>query len=460
MPPSRRTASKAAAAAAAKHAKDIKAFDAQQAAADRQKQQEIEFLSQQTKLHEDHAKQRASQKMRLERELRENMGISPEQIEKIVAQVLANRIATHLYQPLAPQASNIQPTTPSQTPAAPVPIMPATALLQASGAKIQNLFSLAPSQVLTSQPKDFVHWSNEKQEKAARENRAQHPEAFASGPTFHNVYRSCAGQESVMRKRPEFLKALFEHKNAELYHWNPKCYSQYVAKNQNSLYQTNSSSAIASSSPPAASSSSPPAALSSSPLRQFGSASSPPSSPRESPVSEFMQYYNDRCKKMRRPLTAPPRPVVTEAGPSTPTTNTKAQGKGKVATTYIKQEPVTPSGGVVKRGRGRPRKTDKKQLTMDDYKFIGSSSALTRTAQATRAGRIARKAILAARAACKAAQAAHAAAGLAEWGNVGDVFGNSNLDDDMNDHDSEPYNYEEDRLEIIEAEVEEMDLTV
>ncbi|KAI2480779.1 hypothetical protein Ptr902_07804 [Pyrenophora tritici-repentis] len=72
MPPSRRTASKAAAAAAAKHAKDIKAFDAQQAAADRQKQQEIEFLSQQTKLHEDHAKQRASQKMRLERELRES----------------------------------------------------------------------------------------------------------------------------------------------------------------------------------------------------------------------------------------------------------------------------------------------------------------------------------------------------------------------------------------------------
>ncbi|KAI0604540.1 hypothetical protein TUN205_11212, partial [Pyrenophora tritici-repentis] len=48
------------------------ADNAQQAAADRQKQQEIEFLSQQTKLHEDHAKQRASQKMRLERELRES----------------------------------------------------------------------------------------------------------------------------------------------------------------------------------------------------------------------------------------------------------------------------------------------------------------------------------------------------------------------------------------------------
>ncbi|EFQ95799.1 hypothetical protein CFE70_004734 [Pyrenophora teres f. teres 0-1] len=486
MPPSNGNAL----SAAVKNHQDKAAFNAQQAVADKQKQKEIEILAQQSKLYTDRAKDVVSQKLRLERELKESQqqrqqvaskppqtpsaqapAMTQEEINQCIAQIVL------LHQHSASEAPSMQ-TTPSQAPAARVSTMPAAARLQASGAKVRNSYSLTPSQLFTSRKlKGYAHWTNDRSEKAARENQALYPEVFTAGPTFLGEYRfdfgawngayisrvpedylrSCAGNNGVMRKRPELLKALFERNNAKLLNRNEMCSLEDATENQNTLQQMSSSSAIASSSPPAV--------FSSSPLPQFGSASSPPSSPSKAHMPEWLINFNARAAKMDRPMTAPVRPALTEAGPSTPAANTrakskgkakaKAKGKGKTAT-YIKIEPLDTPSGVVKRRPGRPRKTvvptqeatgpqAKKQLTLDDYKVAAHASHATPASNAPYAVRAAYAAGL--------AHAACASADWAKWGKDDYIQKNNNYDD-------EAYEYEEDGLEIIESEIDEMDLTV
>ncbi|KAK1913743.1 hypothetical protein P3342_006986 [Pyrenophora teres f. teres] len=327
MPPSNGNAL----SAAVKNHQDKAAFNAQQAVADKQKQKEIEILAQKSKLYTDRAKDVVSQKLRLERELKE----SQQQRQQVASK-------------------------PPQTPSAQAPAMTQEEINQ-SGPTFLGEYRF-----------DFGAWNG----------------AYISRVP-EDYLRSCAGNNGVMRKRPELLKALFERNNAKLLNRNEMCSLEDATENQNTLQQMSSSSAIASSSPPAV--------FSSSPLPQFGSASSPPSSPSKAHMPEWLINFNARAAKMDRPMTAPVRPALTEAGPSTPAANTrakskgkakaKAKGKGKTAT-YIKIEPLDTPSGVVKRRPGRPRKTvvptqeatgprAKKQLTLDDYKVAAHASHAT-----------------------------------------------------------------------------------
>jgi len=149
--------------------------------------------------------------------------------------------------------------------------------------------------------------------------------------------KTLVGQVSVLEKHPGFLKALFEQKPQILYTINQSFYLK-CAQQKEQTEPMSSSFIIASSSPPPV--------FSSSPSRQFELASSPPSCPAKAPMPEWLQQFKARAEKFYMPKIAPPRPVFTQAGPSTPAGNTRAKAKakslrkGKGKAPYIKQEPL------------------------------------------------------------------------------------------------------------------------